>query len=549
MRCEMDDLGRRIKRLLLCLMLSWLTLLGASSVVIAQQKLEDVLPESSVVLWKARPAELVESRSWKLFPWEAVGAISSDELGIDLLRLPELLGACQLSTALSVEGSVCFSPSRPMDIANLNPQNFGPVRTSELHKNVRLRSWKGFDLGVVQMENRWLAGSQSSLRSMLRVTKEPHRLSEVLHRRKEPMVIVLDVRQLKLRLPDYLKRFELSPFSEEAVLLKQFCDLVDHVQCCVELGEQTSLELRWVTVAGGDVGKVSGLIDRIMQFSAESIGRHGADMFRWTSVEGVSPEVWVAYWRRMLGNLNVAVSRRVDEDCVVTRLDNVEELIFIIGLAAMSPNPLEGIQESLPRSKTESNLEELAVALQGYESVHRRVPPRAIRDTSGKPLLSWRVLLLPYLGQEELYSQFKLDEAWDSEHNKKLMEKMPTVYSNPNSELQLGYTTYLAPYGYGDRREQTAWDMEPLLLRQVSDGLGNTAAIVEVTPSSAVPWTKPEDFDLKERELIEFLGEPPVGGLVVMLDGTSYDLSGWKDKRRLKAVLTVNGGEAVTAPF
>lgn len=515
----------------------------------AQQEIENVLPESSVLIWRVKPTEVFSSESLNLFPREALGAVSSDELGIDLQRIPSIFGAYELGPDLSSELSICFKATKPSDIANLNSQKFGPIKISDVDKNVRLRSWKGTDMGVVQMGDRWLAGSQSSLKQMLRSNSQPHRLSELLRGKDVPIVVVLDVKQLKNQLPEFLRLLEISPLTESAVLLKQVCDSVDHIVVNIELAEQAALEVSWIAAEGKDVGKVSALIDQILKFGAESLGAYGSDMFRWSAVEGASPEAWGAYWRRMLGSLSDSIMRSAEDNRVVARLENLEELMFVVSLATMSANLLEGVQESLPRSKTESNLEELAIAIQGYESVHRRIPQRAIRDSDGKPLLSWRVLLLPYLGQDELYSQFRLNEAWDSEHNKKLLEKMPAVYANPNSELQLGYTTYLAPFGYADRREQTAWDVEPLLLRQVSDGLGNTAAVVEVTPSSAVPWTKPEDFDLKERELLEFLGEPPTGGLVVMLDGTSYDLSHWKDKKRLKAVLTVNGGEAVTAPF
>lgn len=517
--------------------------------VYAQQDIENVLPDSSVLLWQVKPTELFTSESLDLFPREALGAVSSDVLGVDLQRMPSISGAYEMGPGLSSAFSVCFIAPLPTDIANLNGRKFGPIKISDVDPNVRLRNWKGSDMGVVQMGDRWLAGNQSSLKKMLQSNRQPHRLTELLRQKDVSIVVVLDVRQLKNRLPEFLKFLEISPLTERAVLLKQVCDLVDHIVVSIKLAEQAALEVSWTAAEGKDLGEVSALIDRILKFGADSMSAYGMDLFRWSAVDGASPEAWGNYWRRMLGSLSDTVTRRVEVSRVVTRLENLEEWIFIINLAAMSANLLEGIQESLPRSKTESNLEELAIAIQGYESVHRRIPQRAIRDNDGKPLLSWRVLLLPYLGQDELYSQFRLNEAWDSEHNKKLLEKMPAVYANPNSELQLGYTTYLAPFGYADRREQTAWDIEPLLLRQVSDGLGNTAAIVEVTPSSAVPWTKPEDFDLKERELLEFLGEPPTGGLVVMLDGTSYDLSGWKDKRRLKAVLTVNGGEAVTAPF
>ncbi len=93
-------------------------------------------------------------------------------------------------------------------------------------------------------------------------------------------------------------------------------------------------------------------------------------MFRWSAVEGASPEAWGAYWRRMLGSLSDSIKRSAEDNRVVTRLENLEELMFVVSLATMSANLLEGVQESLPRSKTESNLEELAIAIQGYESVH-----------------------------------------------------------------------------------------------------------------------------------------------------------------------------------
>ena len=515
----------------------------------AQQEIENVLPDSSVLLWQVKPTEVFASKSLNLFPREALGAVSSDELGVDLQRMPRISGAYELGPNLVSAFSICFMATRSTDIANLDGQKFGPIRISEANQNVRLRNWRGTDIGVVQMDGRWLAGSQSSLKKMLQANGQPHRLSELLRRKDVPIVLIVDVKRLKNRLTDYLKFFEISPLTEKAVLLTRLCDLVDHIVVRIELAEQAALEVSWTVAEGRDVGQVSALIDRILKLGVESMGAYGMEMFRWSAVDAESPEVWGAYWRRMLGSLSDSIKRNAEDNRVVTRLENLEELMFVVSLAGMSANLLEGVQESLPRSKTESNLEEIAIAIQGFESVHRRIPQRAIRDNDGKPLLSWRVLLLPYLGQDELYSQFRLNEAWDSEHNKKLLEKMPAVYANPNTELQLGYTTYLAPFGYVDQREQTAWDVEPLLLRQVSAGLGNTAAVVEVTPLSAVPWTKPEDFDLKERELLEFLGEPPTGGLVVMLDGNSYDLSRWKDKRRLKAVLTVNGGEAVTAPF
>ncbi len=76
-------------------------------------------------------------------------------------------------------------------------------------------------MGVVQMGDRWLAGSQSSLKKMLRSNSLPHRLSELLREKNVPIVVVLDVKQLKNQLPEFLKLLEISPLTESAVLLKQ----------------------------------------------------------------------------------------------------------------------------------------------------------------------------------------------------------------------------------------------------------------------------------------------------------------------------------------
>ena len=77
------------------------------------------------------------------------------------------------------------------------------------------------------------------------------------------------------------------------------------------------------------------------------------------------------------------------------------------------------------------HLIKIGVELHRYHDAHgKKLPASAIRDRAGKPLLSWRVALLPHLGQDALYKQFKLDEPWDSEHNRKLIPRMPAVFNS-----------------------------------------------------------------------------------------------------------------------
>src|SRR6266446_747459 len=137
-----------------------------------------------------------------------------------------------------------------------------------------------------------------------------------------------------------------------------------------------------------------------------------------------------------------------------------------------------------------NNLRELALALHQYHDTYGGLPPAALRGKDGRPLLSWRVLILPFLEQGALYQQFHLDEPWDSPHNKALLEKMPRQYD----PVGLGDSTlrdstfYQVFIGKG-----TAFETDGLVMpKDFPDGTANTILIIEA--GEAVPWTKPAEL-------------------------------------------------------
>jgi hypothetical protein len=139
----------------------------------------------------------------------------------------------------------------------------------------------------------------------------------------------------------------------------------------------------------------------------------------------------------------------------------------------------------------------IVLAVHNYADVNRVFPPsKEARNADGKSNLSWRVHLLPYLDQADLYSQFHINEPWDSPHNFKLLEKMPDIYkcypfemAAPNN-LKPGYTTFLAPIG-----EDTIFGgTKPVKFSDVKDGTSNTVLFVEVNAERAVAWTAPDDY-------------------------------------------------------
>ena len=160
-------------------------------------------------------------------------------------------------------------------------------------------------------------------------------------------------------------------------------------------------------------------------------------------------------------------------------------------------------------------------------------------------MLSWRVLLLPFLQEHELAKEFKLDESWDSDHNKKLIEKMPKVFTPVRGKAGKGETFYRGFTGPSAMFEAG----KEIKIASITDGTSNTILCVEAEKS--VPWTKPDDlpFDPKKDTL------PKVGGAMfeagfnaTICDGSVRYFKKDIAKETLKALITRDGGEVVQFP-
>ncbi|QEL19683.1 DUF1559 family PulG-like putative transporter [Limnoglobus roseus] len=205
--------------------------------------------------------------------------------------------------------------------------------------------------------------------------------------------------------------------------------------------------------------------------------------------------------------------------------------------------------ESALQTKSMNNLKQLTLAYHNYSDATSFGVSNVV-DKDGKSLLSWRVHLLPYLEQQQLYSQFKLDEPWDSENNKKLIEKMPAVYAMPGVKTKdAGMTFY---QGFVGKKDQIT---RPLFLEgenrgikfpvAITDGTVNTIFCVEA--QNPVVWTKPEDLPFDPDGKLPKLGQhlKPDCFQAALLDGSVRSLSTKLPEATLKAYITINGGEVI----
>ena len=189
------------------------------------------------------------------------------------------------------------------------------------------------------------------------------------------------------------------------------------------------------------------------------------------------------------------------------------------GIGVMTSLLLPAVQaarEAAMRAQSMNNLKAIALALLNYEDVHKTLPAQAKYDSEGKPLLSWRVGILPYIEEKQLYDQFHLDEPWDSPNNIKLLDKMPAAFKHPKFNKP-GMTLYQGVFGKGCAFE----GKEGTKLASFTDGTSKTIVVVETSPAVAVPWTKPEDWEFDEKHPTKDLGGLFAGDLfnVVFADG------------------------------
>ncbi len=212
-------------------------------------------------------------------------------------------------------------------------------------------------------------------------------------------------------------------------------------------------------------------------------------------------------------------------------------------LAGLLLPAIQKARDAARRTQSANNLKQIALAIINYESTYGRLPSAYIADhNTGKPLLSWRVAVLPFIEQDALYKQFHLDEPWDSDHNKKLIAAMPTIYRHPASTAAPGMTNYLTVRG-----KDTAFPgQNGVAPAQITDGMSHTIMAVEACDSKAVPWTKPDDFTYDEKNPTAGLGGLFPGGFnAAFCDGSVRFISSAIDAETLGRLFNRHDGQVI----
>lgn len=320
--------------------------------------------------------------------------------------------------------------------------------------------------------------------------------------------------------------------------------------CCLCSGELVFIELPGTLLLGWvpflqrvapEIGvDVGGVITGLVSLAAFTIGLHA--FLAWLHRETRAPTSASWRWRWTLSIVGVIV------------------LMFAAGISAVglthqsywlanSPEPWVSMGRLAHyQSRLMNEVRQMVLAAHNYASNHQEeLPPVAIEDPQGRRLLSWRVLLLPYLEQDHLYKQFKLDEPWDSPHNLALLPRMPLFFGMPvkerfgardsNERCLTAYRIFVGPRtlypGKGAR--------SPYTFTKIPDGAAATMFIVEA--NDPVPWTKPDELVYAPDRPIPALGGAIRGKFLVgMLDGSVRTIKRDVSEPTLRSAIEANDG-------
>jgi Protein of unknown function (DUF1559) len=239
-------------------------------------------------------------------------------------------------------------------------------------------------------------------------------------------------------------------------------------------------------------------------------------------------------------------------------------LVSTTAVAAATPSPklpasgtpqganTSGVALSV-QDRLTADLQQIGLAMQNYHDANGHFPPAYVADANGTPLFSWRVLLLPYLGQQALFNQFDTSKAWNDRANLAVLQQMPDVFRGPWAPGWSIFTHYAGvagPHTVFDCVQARATGTACVGTRRadITDGPSNTVAVGEVA-QALIPWTMPDDVDIRAHPTLGehggFSGVLADGVPFAFADGSVRFLPNSTPADTLHAYFTINGGEAI----
>ena len=531
----------------LLLVVSWTNTLTAQENAGATLAVEAVkyLPEESiatVTLWPARTAKLPRFR---LAPLEVASAAGLEQVGIDPLAIQRIDVMLPMPGAAGVQFGAVIQMAASVNLNDLNPQVFGANEEQD-EKGFKYRLLDGPPDPQVVLHQAGpktiLLGTKIFLKRMVTQRRAPTSLTTTLASvtAGQDALVLLSIKSLRPVIEGGIESMNGQlppPVAADLMAVTKSTDFM-----ALRLTLDGSEKLQVMASANDDAG--AGEMEKSLM-NLIAFGRQMIVQQTKTSIPSDGSQTSEAahkYIDRVSAEVSGMLTPKLNGKRIVLEIEGIENTATIGTLVGLLLPAVQAARQAAQRMDSSNNLKQLGLALHNYESAYRHLPATAILERgTGKPLLSWRVAILPFIEEAALYNEFHLDEPWDSEHNIKLLDRMPATFSHKAKKVKPGYTVYVAPVN-----EETLLRKEELTtFADITDGLSNTIMVVEASEEAAVPWTKPEDLDIDPANPLKKLASNATPGILQALfgDGSVRVISLSVDVNVLNALFTRAGGE------
>lgn len=449
------------------------------------------IPNDAVACLSVRLQQIKADQTLRLFPWEIISAASLDEVGIDLSELERFdLVIGPIADPPGIAG--ILTGKSKLDLSRLNPEHFKADPSGRSFGIIGEPSLRDFKI-VPLTDNQVSVGNFDTLPPFLNSKRGTGDLQKQLQRLGETghvsLVFVPEpIRPLLLQSiqslpPELLSDVKVLVEKLQLVAARAQVDMKPTINVLIEAANEPdaqAFETSW-----------NRLVETMVPVLMSNLSRPVPNEEIGQSLEAYQIRASKELTQLLRPNRKGArLLLTIDQRAInltrgLTTFANLSQMVRSGGgMPMQSPKTLQDINK----------LKILGLACHNYHDIYKSFPGGAAQEQQNRKL-SWRVSLLPLLGENDLYNQFKLDEPWDSDNNAKLLEKMPDVYRYSKANTQPGYTVFQMPLGPG----LISQPKKKIGIRDITDGTSNSIMIGLSTDEAAVPWTKPDDFNPLEN--------------------------------------------------
>lgn len=507
---------------------------------VARRSALTLIPADATAGFIVHPRSAMLDPSMQMLPVEVISAMGKQQLGFDPLDVEVVVGAVKLEGAPEI--AVALRLRQALELGSLAPALVAGTSEETLKGKPYLKADPGGLSFYLPNARTLFVGTDAMIHKMMERTGSAD--AGVLHGHlaagtPADLQLVVVLQELQGMIQGQLAMLPPLPGPLEA--LKGIPNDTEAVELRVNVARGWMGELTLHANEEAAAEHIGNVID-----DSISVARRMALAQLTQSLTSGDEEVNAAmrkYTERMADMITEMLRPKRDGSKLTIggSFEAQANTLVIATLVTLLLPAVQAAREAARRNNSINNLRRLVLALLNHESATQHFPPHAVYGEDNKPLLSWRVKILPYIEEQALYEEFHLDESWDSEHNKKLIERMPPIFANPNGGKP-GKTHYLGLVG---ENFFFRGDSEGRPIRNITDGTSKSICIVEA--DNPVIWTKPDDYQFDEDNPIKGLGNMRAGNVfgAAFVDGHVLSISRQIDVESLKAMMTINGAEPV----